>query len=160
MVTKKKIEPKKSFLQEYRKTIIIGFIMAFVAAFGGWTFSSVRGSLASLDQQYDNKVLEKMVATKEEVAKQVKDLIQKVEHDDQLIAQQSVKTFEMYQQKLDLQTKESQRQADMNKLEDYRRQKILIEKELVRDPRNQYLKDQLDSLKRQIQMLEEKYLYK
>jgi len=159
MVTKKKIEPKKTFFQEYKKTIIIGFTMAFVAAFGGWTFSSCRDSLASLDEKYDNKVLEKIVSTKEEVSKLTKDLIQKIEHDDQTIAQQSVKTFEMYQQKIDIQTKEAQRKADMNKLEDYRRQKVLVEKELGRDPRNQYLKDQLDYLKRQIQMLEE-HVYK
>jgi hypothetical protein len=159
MVTKKKQPEKKSFFQEYKKLIVIGFTGAFIAAFGGWTFSMVRSSVAALDDKYDNSILEKVIAKKDEVEKRFDSFLKKMEDGDNVVAQQSIKTFEMYQQKLDIQTKEAQRKSDMNKLEDYRRQKVLVEKELGRDPRNQYLKDQCEYLKRQIQMLEES-LYK
>lgn len=150
---------KKNFFEEYKKPIIIGFVLAFVGAFGGWTFSTVRSSVAALDDKYDNTVLEKVIMKKDEVEKQFNDLLKKMESGDNLVAQQSVKTFEMYQQKLDIQTTEAQRKADMSRLEDLKRQKVLVEKELGRDSKNQYLRDQLESLKRQIQSLEDK-LYK
>lgn len=139
---------KKNFFEEYRKPIIIGFILAFVAAFGGWTFSTVKNSVAALDDKYDNSVLQKVVPTKEDLSNEVKSLFKKIEDGDQVVAQQVIKTFDVYQKKIEIQT-----------LEDLRRQKVLIEKELGRDSKNQYLRDQLDSLKRQIQMLEDR-LYK
>jgi hypothetical protein len=157
MTTKKK--PVKSFFGEYKKTIITCFVLAFVGAFGTWFFTTVRSSVAALDDKYDNSGLEKVIMKKDEIEKQFHDLLKKVESGDNLVAQQSVKTFELYQEKLNVQTTEAKRKADMSRLEDLKIQKVLLEKELTRDSKNQYLREQLESVKRQIPPLEDK-LYK
>jgi hypothetical protein len=156
MVTKKRTK-KKTFWETYKGKIKTTLIAAICTALGVWMFTMVKGGCESIalsvDQKYNN------ASMKPEIDKRLADVEKKMEVGDDLVAQQSVKTFEMYQQKLETQTKEAQRKADMNKLEDYKRQKVLVEKESTRDPKNQYLKDQIEYLKRQIQMLEEK-LYK
>jgi len=156
MVTKKRTK-KKTFWETYKGKIKTTLIAAICTALGVWFFSVVKGGCESvaltIDQKYNNSSLIP------EMNKKISDVEKKMEIGDDLVAQQSVKTFEMYQQKLETQTKEAQRKSDMNKLEDYKRQKVLVEKESNRDPKNQYLKDQIEYLKRQIQTLEEK-LYK
>lgn len=156
MVAKKKTK-KKTFWETYGGKIKTTLIAAVCTALGVWAFTMVKGGCESvaltIDQKYNNQALMPEIIKKFEVVEK------KMEVGDDLVAQQSVKTFEMYQQKLETQTKEAQRKADMNKLEDYKRQKVLVEKESTRDPKNQYLKDQIEYLKRQIQALEEK-LYK
>lgn len=156
MVAKNRTK-KKTFWENYGGKMKTAIIAAICTAFGVWMFTVVKGGCESvaltIDQKYNNQSL------KPEIEKRIADVEKKMEVGDDLVAQQSVKTFEMYQQKLETQTQEAQRKADMNKLEDYKRQKVLIEKESTRDPKNQYLKDQIEYLKRQIQTLEEK-LYK
>jgi hypothetical protein len=140
MVTKKRTK-KKTFWETYKGKIKTTLIAAICTALGVWFFSVVKGGCESvaltIDQKYNNSSLIP------EMNKKISDVEKKMEIGDDLVAQQSVKTFEMYQQKLNTQN-----------LEELKIQKALVEKELSRDPNNYYLKDRLEYLKRRIETLE------
>lgn len=151
MTTKKKPTRKKTFWQTYGRKIKVTILVAFCSALGLWIFSSVRDgakSLAlSIDERYNNQALANEL--RPEINKKLIDMEKKMEHNDDLIAQQSVKTFEMFQGKLEVES-----------LEDLRCQKTLVMKELERDPKNLYLQDRLKYLERKIEILERKHLLK
>jgi hypothetical protein len=158
MVIKRKTR-RKTFWETYGKKIKITILVAFCSALGLWAFSSLRDGLgnlaASIDNKYNNQVLAEEI--KPTIEKKISDVKKEMDEKDNLVAQQSVKTFEMYQQKLDMETKDAKRKADLQYLEDLKCQKTLVEKELVRDSRNQYLHDRLEFLKNKIQQLEKLY---
>jgi hypothetical protein len=140
MVTKKRTK-KKTFWETYKGKIKTTFIAAICTALGVWIFTAIKGGCESvalsIDQKYNNQ------AIMPEIEKKVIAVEKKMEEQDAIIAQQSVKTFEMYQQKLNTQS-----------LEELKIQRALVKKELERDPKNDYLKDRLDYLDKRILVLE------
>lgn len=140
MVTKKSSK-KKTFWETYKGKIKTTLIAAICTALGVWMFTMVKGGCESvalsIDQKYNNQ------AMMPEIEKKVIAVEKKMEEQDAIIAQQSVKTFEMYQQKLNVQN-----------LEELKIQKSLVLKELSRDPNNEYLKDRLAYLNKRIEVLE------
>lgn len=152
MASKKK-QParKKTFWQTYGKKVKITILVAFCSGLGLWVFASARDGFKtlclSIDERYDNQVLAKEL--KPEIERKILAVEKKMEVNDDLIAQQSVKTFEMFQGKL-----------EMESLEDLRTQKTLVIKELERDPKNIYLQDRLKYLERKIEAVEKKHLMK
>ena len=68
----------------------------------------------------------------------------------------AVKTFQMQQKILQTEQKGLERKWDMDRLRDLRDHKILLQKELGRDPRNELIKERLEIIQQKIEKLENK----
>lgn len=70
--------------------------------------------------------------------------------------EEAVKTFKMEQQLLRLELRDAQRDYDLRYLEQLRCQKVIIEKELARNPDDTWARENLERIKNKIKLLEHK----
>lgn len=68
----------------------------------------------------------------------------------------NVKTFQMYQEGLEMKQKAAQKRTEMRLLEDYYDHRIFLKDALRRSPNDPLLRDRLNRLNRKIQALERK----
>lgn len=115
-------------------------------AIGVTALGMVVGSIFFIDDRYfhneDAKAMKTTIVEK----------IVKVKSD---ISKDSLETFKDVQQSL----QSMQQDYDMNRLENLRNQKYLMEKQLEKDPSNELLEERIEILQRMIEKLETK-LYK